>query len=294
MLQKILGLHNEIYGGPEFDHLISMEKLYRKMLRGINNGRQATYYTHEDIRRSFQEFIGGLFEEKIFKEGVKYLSEKTPSNVLIFDFIKDIFPNAKFIFVVRDPRGIISSLQKVMHRAQMYGDDVEVGKDLFTDIFNTFKHLASGEMFFNQNRNKCYRIYYEDMVNNPKGEIQKLCTFLKVPFSEKMLETNTETEGSELLGENNKTTRAWYTKEMYDRHIDSRSESEWKVNLSYSHQLLINDFFSHQNLESLERYNLNHQSTINNIYIALLNARHRSALKQLRKKVRRLSKPDSL
>jgi len=106
LVQKILDLNSNIYGGPEFDYLLDISKLFVKMKKGIKSGRQVDYYNEEELAETFRLFIFSFLNRKPEKENVKYISEKTPNNALIFNQLVEILPKAKYVFVVRDPKAI--------------------------------------------------------------------------------------------------------------------------------------------------------------------------------------------
>jgi len=221
---------------------------------GIESGRQSTYYNQEQLIKQFSTFAGNLLLEKIEYRNEQFLSEKTPANVLFFKELQELFDNAKFIFVVRDPRGIISSFQKVAKRAENHNEKVPIGNNIFKDVAKVHKYLKAGNKFWIENPDSCYCIIYDNLVINPKREIEKLCAFLKVPFNEEMLNTEKKNDSSKLIKENNKTTRAWYTSDMYDRKIDSKGQSQWKKELNASDLTYINHFFSNNTIQCLENY----------------------------------------
>ena len=55
-------------------------------------------------------YIRSAFNDLSIKYGYKYVVEKTENNSLRIDFVNKIFPEAKFIFVVRDGRDAIASM----------------------------------------------------------------------------------------------------------------------------------------------------------------------------------------
>lgn len=254
LIQKILDLHPDIYGGPEFDYLPALLHVYKSMKNGIRSGRQSTYYDQELLKNQFSTFVNNLLLKKLRSEGVKILSEKTPDNILVFEELKEVFPHAKFIFVVRDPRGIINSFQKVAQRAEKYQDQVAIGKNIFSDVAKTHKHLVLGDKFWKENPDCCYCLHYEKVVEKPKEEIQKLCDFLGVSFTEEMLNTQKRNESSSLISAQNKTTRAWYTADMYDRKIDSTVSRTWEKELDTTKIIYINNFFATKRISCLESY----------------------------------------
>lgn len=258
LVQRILDMHEEIYAGPEFDHLSALCKLYRTMKHGLENQRQSNYYDGDQLKATFANVICDIFQRKMEREAVTRLSEKTPSNVLAFEELHELFPKAKFVFVVRDPRGSISSFKNVAKRAKEYGDSVLVGNNLFKDLALIKEYVSSGNEFCLKHQEYCYLLRYESLVKDPKREVSNLCAFLGVPFYEGMLDLSAkENDMNKLINARNKTVRAWFTKGMLERKIDEKDTELWRSELSWQEIGIINEFFRNNRLECLDPYDFN-------------------------------------
>jgi len=97
--------------------------------------------------------------------------EKTPNHIYVLDQIKEEYPNAKFIFNIRDPRDIAASLYV---RFNNWDKSVNrVKKDFeYLKIFKDFGHL----------------IKYEDIVDNFENTFINVCNYLNLEFDSNMLE----------------------------------------------------------------------------------------------------------
>ncbi len=71
----------------------------------------------DEVDRRVRAFIEG-FLLRDSSVGHRYVSEKTPDNVFVFSPLLELFPEAKFILVLRDPRAVIHSLHKVAIEAR--------------------------------------------------------------------------------------------------------------------------------------------------------------------------------
>ena len=256
LVQKILDGHSNIYAGPEFDHLPSICTLFHNMKRGIENGRQVFYYDRLILEDSFKQFIWNILISKAERENVMYISEKTPSNLFVFDELNQIFPNAKFIIVLRDPRDCLVSFKKVNEKAKEFGDDIDLGKDLYKDLNFIIDYVDHGERFYLNNKSKRYLIKYEKLITNPIIEIKSLCRFLNISFEESMLELHKNiNDASKLINASHKTVRAWSYPGMLDSNVDSSNHEKWKIELSKLEKGLINNFFSVTRSEFFKEYN---------------------------------------
>ena len=111
--------------------------------------------------------------------GKERWGEKTPGNLFYPDIILEMFPDAHFLYVVRDPRAGVASMQKV----SFFPDDV---------VFNALsrrKHDTKGRSLLHQTVPPSQRqtIRYEDLVQNPASEVQSICRFLREEYTPAML-----------------------------------------------------------------------------------------------------------
>ncbi len=82
LAQRILDCHPEIYGGPEFDFVPPIVDLFQQMRTSIRSGRIDAILDEKGLVHAFRGLLVALLLPKLQAEGVSYLSEKTPSNVL--------------------------------------------------------------------------------------------------------------------------------------------------------------------------------------------------------------------
>ena len=92
------------------------------------------------------------------------------------DMLKEIFPDAKFIFVIRDARATLSSmLEKLAHA------ELKEGILLWRRALHRAKRLQ------NKYPDDVLIVRYEKLVLNPEEESKRMCDFLAVPFDATML-----------------------------------------------------------------------------------------------------------
>jgi len=100
----------------------------------------------------------------------KTLVEKTPLHTLHISRILNLFPEAKLVYMMRDPRAVVSS---VIH-ATFFNFD--------RSVENTAKQyrkfLQQAEPYFDTPR--CLLIRYEDLAADPAASVQKVLGFLEL------------------------------------------------------------------------------------------------------------------
>lgn len=109
------------------------------------------------------------------KDNAKIIIDKNPSYTIFTKHISKVFPNAKFIFLVRDYRANVLSRKQNMN---LKSPDI---------AFNAFRWRLFNKQalrYLNANKKKVLLVRYEEFVKNNKFEMQKICNFLEVDVNE--------------------------------------------------------------------------------------------------------------
>jgi hypothetical protein len=237
------------------------------MQNGVVNKRQLLYFDEVFLNQAFQEFIDQLFSNRRNEE-VKYISEKTPSNLLVATELLKFNPNFKILIVVRDPRGVIASMKEVKKRANKNGQNVAVGSNLLLDLKLINNYLRKADILLSQHQFKVQFVYYEELLEHPEREIRSICEYLNVDFFHEMLDTSLSNEMSELAS--NPTISAWRSKDLYDSPISSENAKKWQHMLSKWEANLIESYFTNHKFMVLEKYKLNNNQILPKVYLKLL------------------------
>ena len=117
-----------------------------------------------------------LYNEKYHHKDFTHWVEHSPhSHLFIQDIIK-IFPNAKFIHIIRDPRAVYSS---TIREPWGYKDIITGAKNWNNNIRN----IISKEKEYN-----IFTIKYEDFVSHQEKILKKIVEYIDIEYSDKMLE----------------------------------------------------------------------------------------------------------
>jgi hypothetical protein len=190
LVQRVLDCHPEIYGGPEFIFVSSIVNLFKDIRETIRLGGSIdAILNQEDLVHAFRRLLVDLLLPKLQAEGVNYLSEKTPNNVLAFAWLEECVPEAKKIMVVRDPRDVVSSMLAVGRRQRSRrGWALNYLRDPLGAVNYMNQHLKAGlELAGSAN---CLVIFYEDVVSDPVAVANRMYRFIGVREIERLdLET---------------------------------------------------------------------------------------------------------
>lgn len=126
-----------------------------------------------------EEFKGSI--------NAKYWVEKTTSSEIYANEIRQWYPNAKFIHILRDPRDNWSSLLSGWKkRYQHFNDDNNRLKQSMIDRGRIgFEYaLINQKIYGKENYFVCK---YEDLVAEPEKYMKQVCEFLQIQYSESLL-----------------------------------------------------------------------------------------------------------
>lgn len=135
---------------------------------------------HAEARHTIPAIISGLFEQNAAGEGKKRWGDKTPYYVLHMTRLKECFPGAQFVHLIRDGRDVALSLFGRRHDFRVY---------------NTYHAAKYWEQYVVTGREQgrqlgpahYFELRYEDLIVNQRDVLQKLYAFLGEAFDEELL-----------------------------------------------------------------------------------------------------------
>jgi protein-tyrosine sulfotransferase len=144
--------------------------------------------SYDDVDGCICSLIESLLLPLAEKYKCRFLSEKTPNNVLIFPELINLFPGALFIYVVRDPRAVIASMRQVGKRAKKVGwKTQDYTQSVLAAISYINQCLNAGFTSYKIAPERVLAVAYERLVSDPEVETKKICKFLKIDWSKQML-----------------------------------------------------------------------------------------------------------
>ena len=176
LVQNMLDCHREIYGGPEFLHIPDIVRVRSLLHASISRRWIDLICSYEQVDHLTAAWIEAFLLPLADAHGARFLSEKTPMNVLVFPQLIELFPKARLIFVVRDPRAIVSSLLEVGARARAKRlEPPFFTKNLWAAISYTRDCMEKGFTAVEAAPERVYTVVYERLVSGPaegdKGDL---------------------------------------------------------------------------------------------------------------------------
>ncbi|UOQ45393.1 sulfotransferase [Halobacillus salinarum] len=161
------------------------------------------------------EFFINEYSKKVSRSNFKMWIDHTPNNLEYVKQLKEIYPQAKFIHLVRDGRGVASSIIPL-----------DWGPNTVKSAANLWKTKLSYGLAAEQfvNKDDIFRVKYEELVIDPEKTLKEICEFLGIVFQKSMIDGNGfsppkyTTKQHDLVGTkpNKSRTEAWKHK------LDSR------------------------------------------------------------------------
>jgi len=183
-------------------------------------------------RRTLANIIDCIYKTYTKQQGLNAprWGDKTPINSLYARWIVKLYPEAYYIHLHRDPRAVAVSYRE----SGLYSD------------------LESGLMFWKASNsqiekvkchNKFITLKYEQLLQNPKKSLKDVCEFLKLSYSDKMLDYY---KHSSRLGD--------VTEHKHHRNatkqLDSSNADKWKSKLTIEEHSEINKLIKKYNIKA--------------------------------------------
>jgi hypothetical protein len=191
LLQRILGSHAEIvissepwlmlhpvYGTREAG--ISSEYSADWAARGVNEFLENYTDGPEVYDDGIRAFAKTIYFNAMAKGNGRYFVDKTPRYLLILDDLLRLFPQAKFIFLLRNPLSVLSSIV-----------NSQISHDLST-LERFREELLDGPQAMlqaiEQLGDQAIVIRYEEFVTEPEEQTARLCAAIGVEYQPGMTE----------------------------------------------------------------------------------------------------------
>ncbi|MGD8313507.1 MAG: sulfotransferase [Syntrophobacterales bacterium] len=134
------------------------------------------WYNQETVKNNFRDFIESFFNPGSLKQKVHWgfkeirygLNDRVP------EMLADLYPNGRFVFIVRHPVDVIAS--KISARAS---------KGIEADSHTWVVQNTSFFNFSSENSARGKIVRYEELINNNSKELTQLFDWLGFSFSDR-------------------------------------------------------------------------------------------------------------
>lgn len=206
LVEQIIATHSQVFGAGELNDITELSKpIYRA-------GRLTT---SEDAQYLAQTYLDRMAQRS---DRAAHCIDKMPGNFFNVGLIKTIFPNAKIINTVRDPRDNCFSIYKNFfdtYSHQYAYDQVELA-----NFANDYKRMMN--MWDKMFPGAVYHVSYEDLVADQENGSRQLLNYLDLPWEDQVLEFHKNTRAVRTASVNQvrqkiykSSVKAWQNYEPY-------------------------------------------------------------------------------
>lgn len=227
LLRAILSAHPHIFCGPDSGILPGLALQWREFATQLGALHESDFALAPDaVKKNFSKAIWTLLAEAPAASRKRLVVEKTPLNLLAFNDLAHLFPDAKFIHVVRDGRDVVASLLQRNWRDPQTGapfahvTDASAAAAYWSGLVSIGRQA---EQAFH-NPDQFYVLHYENLAKNPTQALTALFEFLDEPFDSQV--ANFYENDIQLVGIECES-RSRLAKPINDDRV-----GRWRVNLS--------------------------------------------------------------
>ncbi len=148
----------------DYDHRLfrqGLEDFGRELPEGLS-----TY------RRALRELALRLYSAAV-PEGTRYFVDKTPRYHLVVPELFGVFPEARFVFLWRNPLALVASAVETWAESRWSVHRWHV------DLFQGLSNLVAG---YREHEQDSVATRYEDLVVDPSGTMARIARYLDLPF----------------------------------------------------------------------------------------------------------------
>lgn len=129
--------------------------------------------------RSAADGVRAVFAVFASREGKPLYGDKTPGYVVQIPELADMFPEARFVHLIRDGRNVALSYIERPWGPSTVGEAAMYWRSRVSRGRKAGKALGSGRYL---------EVSYEDLVNDPETVVRQICEFLSLEFEPAMLQ----------------------------------------------------------------------------------------------------------
>lgn len=202
LLQRLLASHPTV-------STVSEPWLLLPLVDTLRDEDVFTDYRHRSYRTAFRDWVTDLPEgEETFRRDLagfahriydrlsdpdsRYFLDKTPRYHVIADRILELFPDARAVFLWRNPLAVVSSMTETWAdgawNVHLYRVDLYRGLDRLVRTRDRF-------------RDRTCAVRYEDLVTRPEDTVRTLCGYLDLSFETEMIDEFDQVDVTGAMGD---------------------------------------------------------------------------------------------
>ncbi|MEU9647483.1 sulfotransferase [Streptomyces sp. NPDC048110] len=171
LLRMMMGAHPRLHAPHEL-HIGRLEV-------ACTNWHSERAMSELGLRRGDLEHLlwDRVLHRELTRSGKDHVVEKTPANAYMYRRLKDCWPDARFVFLLRHPESIARSWHE--------SDPVRRPHD--TAVTDVLRYMTAVEEARTADADG-FTVRYEDITDDPEHEMRRLCAYLDVDYAPAMLD----------------------------------------------------------------------------------------------------------
>lgn len=241
LLQRMLGGHPAVHTVSEPWIMLpsaytlkgsGMDAEYDAQLAqtGIRTFWESLPEGRDDYVEGMRRMYGFLYQRALETTDARFFLDKTPRYYLILSELKEIFPEARFILLLRNPLAVLSSILrtwvgKQWTRLERHKEDLLKAPGLILDA------IIGGEL-------DGKIIHYEDLVRNPQSGVARICEYLGIEVEPNIVEYESDDQEKWTLGDPNSIyNHSTPQTKSLDKWTHPDDAQQWRLMSDYMSEL---------------------------------------------------------
>ncbi|MFV0133111.1 sulfotransferase family protein [Streptomyces sp. HMX87] len=130
-----------------------------------------------------------VMHRELVRSGKDFIVEKTPGNAFMFQRVRDCWPDARFVFLLRHPESI----------ARSWHESDPVKRPYDKAVAEVLGYVEAVEEARGSDAEGC-TVRYEDITGDPGREMRRVCAFLGLDYEPAMLDYGEKKSGELIRG----------------------------------------------------------------------------------------------
>jgi protein-tyrosine sulfotransferase len=184
----------------------------------------AEVWPEQERLQAKRKFSEAFYNERLRLSGKRILIDKTPRYFHILPQLELEWPEARFIWLTRNPLDIVASCR----RSWGIGIKEQMGIPITPHSYDTTASFERMAEFFSSPGPRRIHVSYENLVAAPESDLKRLCAFIGVHYSHELIEYGSNRS----LNESYRNSGFGDKSAMDHKSPHAQSINRWKTDLS--------------------------------------------------------------
>jgi hypothetical protein len=136
----------------------------------------------------YERFVAQIFDIYAARRGKPLAGDKTPGYVRRIEQIHELWPRARFVHIIRDPRDVCLSMLEWRSGERTAGQfgTWEMDPVISTALYWRYSVAVGREAGESLGPTLYHEVRYEDLLSSPERALEQICEFLDLPYADAM------------------------------------------------------------------------------------------------------------